>query len=85
MRVGYLGPPGTFAEEALLGLLGPDPGAEAVPYPSVVDCFEAVEQVRANPHEQGGMAPVYGMAGTVPFRGVLSDLLKKYMDLIARV
>jgi prephenate dehydratase len=42
VRVGYLGPPGTFAEEALLGLLGPDPEAEVVPYRSVVDCFEAV-------------------------------------------
>ena len=31
------------------------------------------------------MAPVYGMAGTVPFRGLLSDLLKKYMDLIYKV
>lgn len=51
----------------------------------LADLRAAVEQVRANPHEQGGMAPVYGMAGTVPFRGVLSDLLKKYMDLIARV
>ena len=42
MKVGYLGPPGTFAEEALLGLLGPDPEADVVPYRSVVDCFEAV-------------------------------------------
>lgn len=42
MRVGYLGPPGTFAEEALLGLLGTVSDADAVPYPSVVDCFEAV-------------------------------------------
>jgi sphinganine-1-phosphate aldolase len=49
------------------------------------DLREAVEHVRAHPEEQGGMAPVYGLAGTVPFRGLLSDLLKKYMDLIARV
>jgi prephenate dehydratase len=41
-RIGYLGPPGTFAEEALLGMLGPGGGAEPVPYPSVVDCFVAV-------------------------------------------
>lgn len=41
MRVGYLGPPGTFCEEALLTLFA---GAEidATPYPSVAECFDAV-------------------------------------------
>jgi prephenate dehydratase len=41
VRVGYLGPPGTFCEEALLTLFA---GAEIeeVPFPSVADCFEAV-------------------------------------------
>jgi prephenate dehydratase len=42
MRVGYLGPPGTFAEEALLRLVGPEPEQTLVPYPTVVDCFDAV-------------------------------------------
>ena len=42
MRVGYLGPPGTFAEEALLELAGPAGDLEAVAFPSVVDCFRAV-------------------------------------------
>jgi len=42
MRVGYLGPPGTFAEEALLTLFGPGDGLEPVPLPTVPDCFEAV-------------------------------------------
>ena len=42
MRVGYLGPPGTFAEEALLELAGRDADLEAVAFPSVVDCFHAV-------------------------------------------
>ena len=41
MSVGYLGPPGTFAEEALLAL---GTSAEAVPFPTVVDCFRAVRQ-----------------------------------------
>ena len=41
MSVGYLGPPGTFAEEALLALGAP---GEAVPYPSVVECFRAVRE-----------------------------------------
>jgi prephenate dehydratase len=42
VRVGYLGPPGTFAEEALLTLVGPGADLEPVPYPSVVDSIEAV-------------------------------------------
>ena len=42
MRVGYLGPPGTFAEEALLRLVGPEPEQRLVPYATVADCFEAV-------------------------------------------
>lgn len=41
MTVGYLGPPGTFAEEALLAL---GPSGEAVPYPTVVECFRAVRE-----------------------------------------
>ncbi|HZH17957.1 MAG TPA: aminotransferase class V-fold PLP-dependent enzyme [Archangium sp.] len=49
------------------------------------DLKAAVAHVRAHPEEKGTMAPVYGMAGTVPFRGLLSDLLKKYMDLIYKV
>jgi glutamate/tyrosine decarboxylase-like PLP-dependent enzyme len=58
--------------------------------PGVADRFledlrEAVAHVRANPEEKGTMAPVYGMAATVPFRGLLSDLLKKYMDLLYKV
>jgi hypothetical protein len=49
------------------------------------DLRAAVEHVRAHPSEKGTMAPVYGMAATVPFRGLLSDLLKKYMDLLYKV
>lgn len=42
MKVGYLGPPGTFAEEALLRLFGPGQEVEGVPLTTVADCFEAV-------------------------------------------
>lgn len=42
MRVGYLGPPGTFAEEALIALIGDLEAHDAVPLPGVVDTFEAV-------------------------------------------
>jgi len=48
------------------------------------DLKAAVEHVKAHPEEKGGMAPVYGMAATLPLRGVVSDLLKRYMDLLYR-
>jgi glutamate/tyrosine decarboxylase-like PLP-dependent enzyme len=46
------------------------------------DLGAAVDHVRANPEEKGTMAPVYGMASTLPLRGVVSDMLKRYLDLI---
>lgn len=51
----------------------------------LADLRDAVEHVKANPGAQGGMAPVYGMAGTLPFRGLVGDMLKRYMDLLYKV
>ena len=51
----------------------------------ISDLREAVDYVRANPGMSGGMAPVYGMAATIPMRGMLSDLLKRYIDLLYKV
>jgi glutamate/tyrosine decarboxylase-like PLP-dependent enzyme len=48
----------------------------------VADLRDAVEWARAHPGEKGGMAPVYGMAGSVPVRGVVSDLMTAYMDVL---
>ncbi len=48
----------------------------------VADLKEAVEHVKAHPEEKGTMAPVYGMAATLPLRGMVSDLLKRYLDVI---
>jgi sphinganine-1-phosphate aldolase len=48
----------------------------------VRDLESAVEHVKANPEEKGEMAPVYGMAATMPLRGVVSEMLKRYLDLI---
>ncbi|MBI5309544.1 MAG: aspartate aminotransferase family protein, partial [Actinobacteria bacterium] len=45
------------------------------------DLREAVDEVRAEPSKEGGMAPLYGMAATLPERGVVSDFLKFYMDM----
>jgi len=48
----------------------------------LADLREAVEHVKAHPEEKGSMAPVYGMGATIPMRGMVSDLLKKYLDVI---
>jgi len=51
----------------------------------IVDLKAGVEHVKAHPESKGGMAPVYGLAASLPLRGMVSDLLKKYMDLLYRV
>lgn len=45
------------------------------------DLREAIDEVKAEPSKEGGMAPLYGMAATLPERGVVSDFLKFYMDM----
>ncbi len=49
------------------------------------DLRAAVDHVRAHPEEGGRMAPVYGMAATLPLRGVIRELLERYLDLFYRV
>jgi sphinganine-1-phosphate aldolase len=49
------------------------------------DLREAVEHVRAHPEEKGGMAPVYGMAATMPVRGAVADMLERYLDVLYEV
>ena len=51
----------------------------------IEDLQAAVTHVKANPQEQGGMAPVYGMASSMPLRGVVSEMLKRYIDLLYKV
>ncbi len=46
------------------------------------DLNQAVEHVKQNPEEKGEMAPVYGMAATMPDRAIVGDLLEKYMDML---
>ena len=46
------------------------------------DLAHAVDEVRRNPKgRKDSMAPVYGMAGSVPDRGAIGDILKAYMDV----
>ena len=49
------------------------------------DIKNAVAYVKENPSDSGGMAPMYGMAASLPFRGMVRDLLKKYMDMYYKV
>ena len=51
----------------------------------IQDLQAAVAFVKSHPEEKGSMAPVYGMAATMPMRGVVSDMLKRYIDLIFKV
>ncbi|MBU1659877.1 MAG: aminotransferase class V-fold PLP-dependent enzyme [Chloroflexi bacterium] len=49
------------------------------------DLRAAVAYVQQNPDKEGGMAPVYGMASSLPLRGVVADMLKRYIDLLYKV
>lgn len=51
----------------------------------VADLKAAVAEVRGAPASTGGMAPVYGMAGTMPLKGLVGDFLKRYIDLLYKV
>ena len=49
------------------------------------DLRAAVDEVKASPKQKGGMAPVYGLAATMPVRGAIDDMLTQYMDLLYRL
>jgi glutamate/tyrosine decarboxylase-like PLP-dependent enzyme len=51
----------------------------------LIDLAKAVKDVKNQPEKTGRMAPVYGMAATLPFRGMVTDLLKRYIDLLYKV
>ncbi len=51
----------------------------------VGDLKEAVAFVRENPDFMGGMAPIYGLAATVPDRSLVHGMLQQVMDVYYRV
>lgn len=51
----------------------------------VNDLRDAVGYVKTHPEDKGEMAPVYGLAANLPLRGVVSDLLKRYIDILYKV
>ena len=51
----------------------------------ISDLQESVAYVKENPDETGSTAPIYGLASTIPMRGMVSDMLKRYMDILYKV
>jgi hypothetical protein len=41
----------------------------------LTDLKATVEYVKTQPASHGGLAPIYGMAATIPFRGMVNELL----------
>ena len=50
----------------------------------LADLRASVAEALSQPADNQGLAPVYGLAATLPFRGMVRDLLKKYIDLLYR-
>lgn len=51
----------------------------------IEDLKSAVEYVKEHPKMRGKMAPMYGMAATIPLRGMVDEMLKRYLDLLYEV
>ncbi len=51
----------------------------------IADLKDAVAFVKAHPDAPAGVGPVYGMASAVELRGMVSEILKMYMDLLYQV
>jgi sphinganine-1-phosphate aldolase len=50
----------------------------------LADLRSSVAEVLADPAGDPAAAPVYGLAATLPFRGMVRDLLERYIDLLYR-
>ena len=51
----------------------------------LADLADMVQEVRQQPASRGGMAPIYGMAASIPFRGMVDDILRRYMDMLYKI
>lgn len=51
----------------------------------VHDLRAAVHEAKAQPRGEGGMAPVYGLAASLPVRRAVGELLERYMDKLYEV
>lgn len=48
----------------------------------LADLAQSVTEARQATRSTPGLAPVYGLAGTLPVRGAVADLLRRYVDLL---
>jgi glutamate/tyrosine decarboxylase-like PLP-dependent enzyme len=51
----------------------------------ISDLKSAVEFVRSHQEVKGGMAPMYGLAATLPDRSIIRDYLTAYIDMLFEV
>ena len=51
----------------------------------IEDLKDSIKEVRQNPSKSGGMAPIYGLGGSLPIKGMVNTLLKKYLDHSYRI
>jgi len=51
----------------------------------IQDLKDSVAYVKAHPGNKDGLAPIYGLASSLPFRGMVSDILKRYLDAVYKV
>jgi glutamate/tyrosine decarboxylase-like PLP-dependent enzyme len=58
---------------------------EGVAQQFIDDLSHSIEYVRSNPKQSSGMAPVYGLAATLPVRSIVGDMLKKYLDVLYKI
>lgn len=49
------------------------------------DLRASVQAVKENPNAEGGFAPIYGLAASIPDRTIVHDMLKKLMDVYYRL
>ena len=49
------------------------------------DLRESVDYVRTTPNIEGGMAPIYGLAASIPDRTIVHEMLKGVMDIYYRL
>ena len=50
----------------------------------VNDLRESVEFVRTTPNIEGGFAPIYGLAASIPDRSLVHEMLRQVMDIYYR-
>ena len=51
----------------------------------VTDLSDSVAFVRDTPNIEGGMAPIYGMAASIPDRTIVHEMLRQVMDIYYRL